>query len=74
MVFLKVDVDECEDIAGEYDISAMPTFVFIKKGKKVSSCLALMVIVQGCFEKFSESPLDVSASAMRFPRNNHASL
>jgi len=33
VVFLKVDVDECEDIAAEYDISSMPTFVFIKESK-----------------------------------------
>ncbi|KAL0100322.1 hypothetical protein PUN28_019587 [Cardiocondyla obscurior] len=33
VVFLKIDVDECEDIAAEYDISSMPTFVFIKEGK-----------------------------------------
>lgn len=37
MVFLKIDVDENEDIAQEYDISAMPTFVFIKNGNKVDS-------------------------------------
>lgn len=36
VVFLKVDVDECEDIATEYEISSMPTFVFIKEGTVVS--------------------------------------
>jgi thioredoxin-related protein len=29
-------VDECEDIASDYEITAMPTFVFIKNKKKVS--------------------------------------
>uniref|UniRef100_A0A8D9B3L8 Thioredoxin n=1 Tax=Cacopsylla melanoneura TaxID=428564 RepID=A0A8D9B3L8_9HEMI len=35
VVFLKVDVDENEDIAMEYDISSMPTFVFVKNSEKV---------------------------------------
>ncbi|XP_034254050.1 thioredoxin-2 [Thrips palmi] len=37
VVFLKVDVDENEDIATDYNISAMPTFVFIKNKQKVES-------------------------------------
>ena len=37
VVFLKIDVDENEDIAQEYDISAMPTFVFIKNGNKLDA-------------------------------------
>lgn len=36
-VVLKVDVDECEDIAVEYGVSSMPTFVFIKNGKVVKN-------------------------------------
>lgn len=35
VVFLKVDVDECEDIAAHYEITSMPTFVFIKNKNKV---------------------------------------
>jgi len=35
VTFLKVDVDECEDIASQYGISCMPTFMFFKNGEKV---------------------------------------
>ena len=35
VVFLKVDVDEAEDVEEEYNISAMPTFIFLKNGQKV---------------------------------------
>uniref|UniRef100_A0A0K8TPJ4 Thioredoxin n=1 Tax=Tabanus bromius TaxID=304241 RepID=A0A0K8TPJ4_TABBR len=35
IVVLKVDVDECEELASEYDISSMPTFIFIKNSKVV---------------------------------------
>ncbi|XP_037929484.1 thioredoxin-2-like isoform X1 [Teleopsis dalmanni] len=30
VVVIKVDVDECEEIAMEYNVSSMPTFLFIK--------------------------------------------
>ena len=43
VVFLKVDVDEAEDVAREYDISAMPTFVFIKDGKKIDDLKGVSV-------------------------------
>ncbi|XP_022222536.1 thioredoxin-2 [Drosophila obscura] len=35
IVILKVDVDESEDIAMDYNICSMPTFVFIKNSSKV---------------------------------------
>ncbi|XP_054160963.1 uncharacterized protein LOC128959045 [Oppia nitens] len=35
VVFLRVDVDENEDIAINYNVTVMPTFMFIKNGQKV---------------------------------------
>jgi len=37
--FLKVDVDECEEVAMEYKITAMPTFKFIKGGNVVDELM-----------------------------------
>ncbi|CAM9265319.1 unnamed protein product [Heterosigma akashiwo] len=39
VVFIKVDVDENEDIAERYDIEAMPTFKFIKGGEVVETVI-----------------------------------
>ncbi len=33
--FVAVDVDKSEDVASEYSIEAMPTFVLVKDGKEV---------------------------------------
>lgn len=35
VTFIKVDCDEAEAIATQYQIEAMPTFVFIKNGMEV---------------------------------------
>eukprot|EP00301_Raphidiophrys_heterophryoidea_P026694 c9277_g1_i1.p2 GENE.c9277_g1_i1~~c9277_g1_i1.p2 ORF type:complete len:120 (-),score=26.24 c9277_g1_i1:89-448(-) len=35
VVFVAVDVDDNSDVAGAYNISSMPTFVFIKGGQEV---------------------------------------
>ena len=43
VVFLKVDVDENEDAAQEYNISAMPTFIFIKNQAKVRALYYIQI-------------------------------
>ncbi|OAE18646.1 hypothetical protein AXG93_3810s1150 [Marchantia polymorpha subsp. ruderalis] len=35
LVFLKVDVDQVTEVAGLWDVQAMPTFIFIKNKKLV---------------------------------------
>ena len=35
MFVFKVDVDTCDDIAEEYKITAMPTFILLKASAKV---------------------------------------
>ncbi|XP_062039077.1 thioredoxin-like [Lepus europaeus] len=34
VVFIEVDVDDCQDIAAECEVKCMPTFQFFKKGQK----------------------------------------
>ncbi|XP_063224057.1 uncharacterized protein LOC134531931 isoform X5 [Bacillus rossius redtenbacheri] len=36
-VFLKVDVDQLDQLAAEYVVNAVPTFVFVRSGKMVDS-------------------------------------
>ncbi|XP_073006080.1 thioredoxin H1-like [Typha latifolia] len=35
VVFLKVDVDELRTVAEEWEIEAMPTFIYLKEGRLV---------------------------------------
>lgn len=37
LVMLKVDVDEVEELVGEYGIEVMPTFVFKRKGEHLDT-------------------------------------
>ncbi|TEA36695.1 hypothetical protein DBR06_SOUSAS310103, partial [Sousa chinensis] len=37
VVFLEVDVDDCQDVASECEVKCMPTFQFFKKGQKAHS-------------------------------------
>lgn len=45
VVFLKVDVDECEDIAQDNQIACMPTFLFMKNGQKVRASSIFMLML-----------------------------
>jgi len=35
LIFLKVDVDEVQDVTSKWEVRAMPTFIFIKQKKQV---------------------------------------
>lgn len=41
--FLKVDVDEAQDVAKEYQIRSMPTFLFIRNGQVVENFSGALV-------------------------------
>lgn len=36
-IFVKIDVDENEDVAAVYNVNVMPTFIFVKHGKQFVS-------------------------------------
>lgn len=49
--FCKIDVDKCVDIAKEYGIQSMPTFIFIKNGKELERFSgANKIKVEACIE------------------------
>ncbi|KAJ4845024.1 hypothetical protein Tsubulata_041659 [Turnera subulata] len=39
VTFLKVDVDELTTVAEEWEVEAMPTFIFLKEGKLVDKVI-----------------------------------
>lgn len=54
VVVLKVDVDQCEDIAAKYAIQAMPTFIVFKNGQKVEDfCGANVDKVEALLKKYN---------------------
>lgn len=59
--FLKVDVDDAEDIAKQCSVSSMPTFQFYRDGRKVSSFSgADPKRLQSEIEKYAPSSSEVS--------------
>ena len=42
MKFVKIDVDQNADVASQYSVFSIPTFVIIKDGKPVSSFVGAM--------------------------------
>ncbi|CAH1276462.1 unnamed protein product [Diabrotica balteata] len=37
VIIVKIDVDECEDLAMEYNIKSMPTFIFLKNRQEIAN-------------------------------------
>lgn len=54
--FMKVDVDECQETAGLYKITAMPTFLFMKNAKTLER-------IQGANPDAIENKLDALVSS-----------
>ncbi|KAG6401983.1 hypothetical protein SASPL_138851 [Salvia splendens] len=50
VVFLKVDIDEAREVAAEWNIRSIPTFVFVKNGEEVDE---LIFTKQGSRERLS---------------------
>lgn len=57
-IFLKVDVDELKSVAKEYNIEAMPSFVFLKEGKEIDR-------VVGARKEELQSKITLHASAVQ---------
>ncbi|KAM3341756.1 Thioredoxin H-type 1 [Capsicum chinense] len=62
VIFLKVDVDELKTVAEEWNVDAMPTFVFLKDGKEVDRVVgAKKEELQAAILKHVGAPATVTA-------------
>lgn len=55
--FLKVDVDNCQSVAGQYRITSVPTLIFFEKGTEKDRVIGLLSrdqLVQKIEEVFGE--------------------
>eukprot|EP00892_Ulva_mutabilis_P010063 jgi/Ulvmu1/7429/UM036_0090.1 len=56
VIFLKVDVDKCEDLAQKYGIRAMPTFIAFRKGEQVEQVVgANMGKIEALLEQINQA-------------------
>ena len=39
--FYKVDIDECDDLLNKFNITSVPTFIFLKNGEKVNEIIGI---------------------------------
>lgn len=65
--FMKIDVDECQEIAQLYRVTAMPTFIFEKNGRQVdrlqgANAVALENKLAALVAKSAEENSDASSS------------
>ncbi|XP_059279049.1 thioredoxin H-type 1 [Lycium ferocissimum] len=62
VIFLKVDIDELKTVAEEWNVEAMPTFVFLKDGKEVDRVVgAKKEELQQTIVKHAAAPATVTA-------------
>ncbi|KAI9470985.1 MAG: putative thioredoxin [Benjaminiella poitrasii] len=53
-VYAKVDVDEVPDVASEYQVRAMPTIMYFKKGEKIGEVVGANVAsIEAKIKEFS---------------------
>ncbi|KAF7139932.1 hypothetical protein RHSIM_Rhsim06G0028000 [Rhododendron simsii] len=63
IIFLKVDVDELESVAKEWDVEAMPTFILIKEGKLVDRVVGAQKEALQIAVAKHDTPVAVTATA-----------